>query len=106
MDVLHNKMMRAQAKGEMSLEAAFRGDTVSKRIGLSNEYQTMELFLKGLLKGMTFSNDGGACKNNLIEIVDEAFNLLDYREIYKPSNTMKFAISINKLSEASGLVYA
>lgn len=55
---------------------------------------------------MTFSNDGGACKGGLIEVVDQAFNLLDYSAIYIPSNTMKFVISVNKLNDASNTVYA
>lgn len=106
MNVLHNKMMTMNAKADMSLAAAARGETVSKKIGLDPAYQTFEQFLKGLLKGMTFANDGGACKSGLLEIVDQAFNLLQYREIYVPSNTMKFAISVNKLSDASNTVYA
>src|SRR5438067_6039634 len=106
MDHLHNKMMTMNAKADISLEAAARGDTVAKRIGLETEYQVLEQFLKGLLKGMTFSNDGGACKSGLLEIVDQGFNLLQYREIYKPQNTMKFVLSINKLSDASNTIYA
>src|SRR5688572_20580425 len=104
MDALHNRMMIMNEKADRSIAAAQRGDTVAKRIGLETNYQILEQFLKGLLKGMTFANDGGACKSGLIEIVDQAFNLLEYREIYKPSNTMKFAISVNKLNDASGTI--
>lgn len=38
MDVLHNKMMAMNARADMIFAAAERGDTVSKRIGLSNDY--------------------------------------------------------------------
>jgi hypothetical protein len=106
MDRLHNKMMAMTARADQSLEALSHGETVSKRIGLDQNYQELEAFLKGLLNGMTFSNDGGACKSGLIEMVDQGFNLLDYREIYIPSNTMKFVISINKLNDATNTVYA
>ena|ERR1700761_4540093 len=106
MSHLHRNMMRSNARAENSLAALARGETTSKRIGLEAEYVTLESFLKGLLDGMTFSNDGGACKGGLIDIVDEAFNLLTYREIFIPSNTMKFVISVNKLSDAGNTVYA
>lgn len=106
MNALHNKMMHINAKGEAIMAAAERGDTQSKRIGLVSTYITLESFLKGFLKGMTFANDGGSCKNGLLEIVDQAFNLLEYREIYIPSNTMKFTISVTKLSDASNTIYA
>ena len=106
MDHLHNKMMQIAAKGDRIEQQLAQGETVSKRIGLDQNYETMEKFLKGLLKGMTFANDGGTCKNGLLEIVDQAFNLLEYREIYKPQNTMKFMISVNSLSDAGNTVYA
>jgi hypothetical protein len=106
MDHLHNKMMAAVGRSENSLAALDRGQTVSAKIGLEEEYVLLESFLKGLLRGMTFSNDGGACKSGLIDVVDQAFNLLEYREIFIPSNTMKFAISVNKLSDAGNTVYA
>jgi len=106
MEHLHNRMMKINAKGSVIEAQLDRGETVSKKLGLSENYQSFESFLKGLLRGMTFSNDNGACKSGLLEIVDQAFNLLEYRELYNPSNTMKFMISINKLNEASNTVYA
>ena len=98
--------MKLNAKGQAIEAAMDRGESVSKQIGLSADYENFENFLKGLLRGMTFANDNGACKGGLLNIVTEAFHLLDYREIYIPSNTMKFMISMNKLNEASNTVYA
>lgn len=106
MNRLHSKMMEINARGDLILDQLEKGQTVSKRHNLGSTFDSFESFLKGALSGMTFVNDGGACKNGLLEIVDQAFNLLNYREIYIPSNTMKFGISINKLSEAGNTVYA
>ena len=106
MDVLHNKMMKLQAQGEVIEAKMSRGETVSMKLGLEPEYAFFENFLKGLLRGMTFANDNGACKNGLLGVVEQAFNLMEYREIYNPSNTMKFIISMNKLSDAGNTVYA
>jgi hypothetical protein len=106
MNSLHNKMMKRAARGEHIMEMAERGELQSTRIGLEQNYVVMESFLKGLLKGLTFANDGGSCKNGLLDLVDQAFNLLEYREIYKPQNTMKFVVSINKLTDAGNTVYA
>ena len=105
MEQLHNNMMRINAQGQAIEAAMDRGESVSKRIGLS-QYADFENFLKGLLRGMTFANDNGACKGGLLTIVQEAFNLLEYREIYVPSNTMKFMISLNGVNKASNTVWA
>jgi hypothetical protein len=99
-------MMKANAKGQLIEANLEKGLTVSKRLNLGDTYDQFESFLKGLLKGMTFQNDNGSCKNGLLDIVEEAFNLIEYREVYIPSNTMKFMIALNSLNEAGNVVYA
>jgi hypothetical protein len=50
-------------------------------------------------------NETVNCKAGLVNTIYYAFEVLQYRQIYVPSNTIKFAVATSKLTEATNTIY-
>jgi len=64
----------------------------------------LENFLYGLLRGWSYGTQN-VCQKGLTTAIGSFFEALDYSEIYKPWNTMKFTLAMNRLQEAGNTIY-
>ena len=64
-----------------------------------------ETILFGLIDGIV-AYFSAFCNAGMFQLVDAAFRLIDYYEIWIPSNLMKFNMSLNNLVEAGNVVFA
>ena len=69
------------------------------------ELQMLEDFLNGFLQG-TSGKTQSSCKDAMTGIIYYVFEIINNREIYKPSQSMKAFIAYQKLQEKQALFYA
>ena len=65
----------------------------------------LEDFLNGFLAGSSFAGSS-QCQSTMQAIVFYGFEMINNREVYKPSQFMKFGIAFTKLQEKNSLFYA
>ena len=71
---------------------------------VDEQANVVEYFLYGFLQGMSF-NTTESCKAGLINTIYYGFETFQYREIFKPWNTLKFGVATTKLTESTNTIY-
>jgi hypothetical protein len=61
--------------------------------------------LYGIIDGLTADFDV-TCANSMYGVVNGGFRALEYKKIYIPTNTIKFQMSLNTLTDSTNTVYA
>lgn len=105
MGVVHDNMMRHNERSSHIDMMRKGGMMPSYRAGNTVEEQQFEEWLYGALDGMSFK-ESATCFTGLKSTIYYGFEALNYRQVYIPSNTIKFAIAAQKLSEATNTIYA
>ena len=98
-------MMKHVDKASTIHELRASGKLKEFRGELSAEARMIEEFLYGFLEGMSFKEQA-SCYSGLTSMIYQGFEALNYREVYKPWNTLKFTVATQKFSEATNVVYA
>lgn len=105
MATLHTKASRHVEKADHIHAMRASGKLKDMRGELSETAQHFEYFLYGLLEGMAFK-EKATCYGGLVNVIYQAFEILQYKDVYNPTKTLKFTIATQKFSEASNIVYA
>ena len=80
-------------------------DELCPKLTTAEKLAYAEAIITGIIDGIVayFSTD---CYVGLIGLVSSAFRIVDHYEIWIPSNTMKFNMSLTNLTEAGNVVFA
>lgn len=70
------------------------------------DWEMVETAFYGVIDGLGSHLTNEACTGSMAGVIDSAFRMLDNIAIYNPTNTMKFAISSNNLTDATNTVVA
>jgi hypothetical protein len=120
MDHLHktavkhiNNAERIKESARLGVSLHLKQDTATDVTGTDGEgtataaglADMLEFFLYGFLDGFSYKKDN-TCESGLTNIIYYLFEAYKYKTVTDPSNTMQFAIAMQKFTESTNTIYA
>ena len=109
-DYMHYKAMAGRSRAAVVLEKVKEDHISAKQIDFSKELTSklinIQRFSYGFLNGTSTVGSSLVCTSAMVNLIDSAFDLINYRFIWLPEYSIKYTQAQSMVSDYSNTAYA